>query len=154
VVGCIIAKLPQTWTDFATSLKHKRQEFGIADLIGSLDVEEKARAKDVSGKKIVEANSSAHVVQKGPQNSHKKKFKQELKQKNTTPFKKKKKNQQNKGKGKCYTCGVEGHYAAECEKSMYRPMKSANMIEADGRTSGNGNLLLTVLSVCHTGRIT
>ena len=27
VAGCIIAKLPQTWTDFATSLKHKRQEF-------------------------------------------------------------------------------------------------------------------------------
>ena len=50
----------------------------------SLDVEEKARAKNVRGKKIVEANSSAHVVQKGPQNSHKKKFKQELKQKNTT----------------------------------------------------------------------
>ena len=97
MAGCIIAKLPQTLTDFATSLKLKRQEFGIADLIGSLDVEEKARAKDVHGKKIVEANSSAHVVQKGPQNSHKKKFKQELKQKNTTPFKKKKKNQQNKG---------------------------------------------------------
>ena len=86
VAGCIIAKLPQTWTDFATSLTHKRQEFGIADLIGSLDVEEKARAKDVRGKKIVEANSSAHVVQKGPQNSHKKIFKQDIKQKNTTPL--------------------------------------------------------------------
>ena len=98
VASCIIAKLPQTWTDFATSLKHKRQEFGIADLIGSLDVEEKARAKDVRGKKIVEANSSAHVVQKGPQNSHKKKFKQELKQKNTTPFKKKRKINRTKGR--------------------------------------------------------
>ena len=62
VAGCIIAKLPQTWTNFATSLKHKRQEFGITDLIGSLDVEEKARAKDVRGKKAVEAISSAHVV--------------------------------------------------------------------------------------------
>jgi len=150
VAGCIIAKLPQTWTDFATSLKHKRQEFGITDLINSLDVEEKARAKDVYGKKIVEANSSAHVVQKGPQNSHKKKFKQELKQKNTTPFKKKKKNQQNKGKGKCYTCGVEGHYAAECDKSMYRPKKSAKLIETDGGTSEYGNLLPIVLSICHT----
>jgi hypothetical protein len=64
IVGCIIAKLPQAWTYFAT-LKYKRQEFGIADLIVSLDVEEKARAKDVRGKKIVE------VVQKNPQNSHK-----------------------------------------------------------------------------------
>ena len=51
VAGCIIAKLPQAWTDFATSLKHMRQEFGIADLIGSLDVEEKARGKNVRGKK-------------------------------------------------------------------------------------------------------
>ena len=47
----------------------------IADLIGSLDVEEKARAKDVRGKKIIEGSSSAHVVQKNPQNSHNKKFK-------------------------------------------------------------------------------
>jgi hypothetical protein len=62
VAGCIIAKLPQAWTDFATSLKHKRQEFGITDLIGSLDVEEKARAKDVHGKKIVKGSSNAHVV--------------------------------------------------------------------------------------------
>jgi len=68
--------------------------------------------------------------------------------------KKKKKKKKKKRKDKCYTCGVEEHYAAECEKSMYRPMKSANMIEADGRTSGNGNLLLTVLLVCHTSRIT
>jgi len=63
-----------------------------------LDVEEKARAKDFRGKKIVEANSSAHVVHKGRQNSHKKKFKQELKQKNTTPFKKKRKINRTKGR--------------------------------------------------------
>jgi len=79
MAGYIIAKLPHAWTDFATSLKHKRQEFGIADLIGSLDIEDKARAKDVCGKKIIEGSSSAHVVQKNPQNSHKKKLKQELK---------------------------------------------------------------------------
>ena len=62
VAGCIIAKLPQAWTDFATSLKHKRQEFSIVELIGSLDVEDKARAKDFRGKKIGEGSSSAHVV--------------------------------------------------------------------------------------------
>jgi hypothetical protein len=62
VAGCIIAKLPQAWTDFATFLKHKSQEFDIAELIGSFDVEEKARAKDVRGKKIGEGSSSAHMV--------------------------------------------------------------------------------------------
>src|SRR3954466_1861779 len=45
VAGGIIAKLPQSWRNFATSLKHKRQEFSVTDLIGTLDVEEKARAK-------------------------------------------------------------------------------------------------------------
>ena len=71
----IIAKLPPTWTDFATSLKHKRKEFNIADLIGSLDVEEKARAKDTRGKGVV-GTSSANVVQKNISNkSHNKKKK-------------------------------------------------------------------------------
>jgi hypothetical protein len=64
VAGCIIAKLPQSWTYFATFLKHKRQEFSTAELVGTLDVEDKARAKDVKGKKVGERSSSAHAVQK------------------------------------------------------------------------------------------
>jgi hypothetical protein len=46
VVGGIIAKLPHSWMDFATALKHKRVHMSISDLISSLDVEEKSRAKD------------------------------------------------------------------------------------------------------------
>jgi hypothetical protein len=61
VAGCIITKLSPTWTDFATSLKHKRKEFSITDLIGSLDVEEKARVKDTHKKGVV-GTSSANVV--------------------------------------------------------------------------------------------
>jgi hypothetical protein len=79
VAGCMIAKLPQTWTNFATSLKHKRQEFGIAELIGSLDVEEKVRAKGVRGKKVSEGSSFAHVVLKNNFKPQNKKFQQELK---------------------------------------------------------------------------
>jgi hypothetical protein len=60
----MIAKLPQSWTDFVTFVKHKRQEFSTAELVGILDVEDKARAKDVKGKKVTERSSSAHVVQK------------------------------------------------------------------------------------------
>jgi len=145
VTGCITAKLSQTWTDFATSLKHKRQEFGIADLIGSLNVEEKARAKDIHGKKIVERNSSAHVVQKNSQNSHKKKFKQEFKQKNTVPFNNKK---ENKEKENVASPGIMLRSARRASGS---PKKYANMVEADGGTSGYGrNLLHTILSVCHS----
>jgi hypothetical protein len=50
VAGDIIAKLPPSWKDFATSLKHKTQEFNVAYLIGTLDVEERARGKDNNGK--------------------------------------------------------------------------------------------------------
>jgi hypothetical protein len=61
VAGGIIAKLSPPWKDFATSLKHKRQEFNVEELIGTLDVEERARTKD-SGKGV--ETSTANVVQK------------------------------------------------------------------------------------------
>jgi hypothetical protein len=44
-------------------LNDMRQLFSVADLIGSLDVEEKVRAKDTSGKEIVGA-SSVNFMQK------------------------------------------------------------------------------------------
>jgi hypothetical protein len=50
VAGNIIAKLPPFWKDFATSLKHKTQEFHVANLIGTLDVEERAIGEDNSEK--------------------------------------------------------------------------------------------------------
>ena len=66
----IIAKLPPSWRNFATSLKHKRQEFSVTDLIGSLHVEEKARAKDTRAR-AGEGKSSANLVQKKNFQSHK-----------------------------------------------------------------------------------
>jgi hypothetical protein len=48
VVGVIIAKLPPSWRSFATSLKHKKEVMTVESLIASLDVEEKARAKDMT----------------------------------------------------------------------------------------------------------
>ena len=94
VAGAIISKLPPSWRDFATSLKYKRKEFNISDLIGTLDVEEKARAKDTRGKGIVGA-SSANFVQKNNSNSQKKRKKPPQNQgktkQTTAPAKKKKK---------------------------------------------------------------
>jgi hypothetical protein len=42
----IIDKLPVTWRDFATTLKHKRDDITTENLIIALDVEEKSRAED------------------------------------------------------------------------------------------------------------
>jgi hypothetical protein len=46
VAGGIIAKLPLAWWDFATTLKRKRREFKVVDLIRFLDVEENGSGKN------------------------------------------------------------------------------------------------------------
>nr|ABB46939.2 retrotransposon protein, putative, Ty1-copia subclass, expressed [Oryza sativa Japonica Group] len=141
VAGGIIAKLPPSWSDFATSLKHKRQEFSVTDLIGSLGVEEKARAKDNRGKKKNDGGSSANLVQKkNPHASHnnKKKVKPDVKPKATTNFKKK---GQGKAKVDFFVCGKPGHWAKDCLDR--KDKKSANMIISEGGgTSGRGSSLL------------
>jgi hypothetical protein len=111
MAGGIIAKLPPYWTEFATTLKHKRQEFSVDELIGSLDVEERAKAKDSCGKGV--ETSSANMVQKKNYNvshNNKKKNKQQnaTKPKQTASFKKK-----NKGAG-CFVCGSTDHWASAC----------------------------------------
>ncbi|KAK1603138.1 hypothetical protein QYE76_007873 [Lolium multiflorum] len=89
VAGCIIAKLPSSWRNFATTLKHKRQEISVENLIASLDVEEKARAKDTTEKG--EGQSSANMVQKKPYSKNKGNNKPSFnKPMKTTTFKKKK----------------------------------------------------------------
>ena len=147
----IIAKLPPFLRDFATSLKHKRQEFSVAEFIASLDVEERARAKDTRGKGV--ESSSANMVQKKNSNSsrNKKKNKQEnnLKPKQTTTFKKKKNNRE----GGCFVCGSDEHWASSCpDRKFKQEKKSTNMVisEAEERIPGYGNSLPTILSVCHS----
>jgi hypothetical protein len=156
VDGGIIAKLSPSWMDFATTLKHKRQEFSVAMLICSLDVEERARAKDTRGKGV--ETSSANIIQNKNSNaSHNNKRKN--KQQNATnpkqaaSFKKK-----NKGAG-CFVCGSTKHWARACpdrkfkqEKKPGQEKKTTNMVvsETAEGTSWYGNLLATVLSVCQS----
>jgi hypothetical protein len=57
----IIVKLPLSWRDFTTALKHKRVHMSISNLIISLDVEEKTRAKDRRFKGA-DSQTSANMV--------------------------------------------------------------------------------------------
>jgi hypothetical protein len=69
----------------------------------------------------------------------------------TTQFKKK---NNNKKKGGCFVCGSEEHWASECPDRKFKQelKKSVNMVTTDteGGTSGYGNYLPTVLSVCNS----
>ncbi|KAK1650770.1 hypothetical protein QYE76_068575 [Lolium multiflorum] len=121
VAGGIIAKLPPSWRNFATSLKHKRQEFSVSDLIGSLHVEEKARAKDTctrsfEGGKFDEKNKASNSTN----------FKRK------TPYKK---------KGNCHVCGAPGHWAPDCPERHDRRGnngKSAIGVDTEMKDVGYG----------------
>ena len=87
----------------------------VSDLIGSLDVEEKARAKDTRAR-VAEAGSSANMVQK-KQQPHKPKFNKSnsgskgksdgwFKPSQPTNFKK---NNNKPRKGSCHVCSDPHH---------------------------------------------
>jgi hypothetical protein len=87
-LGCIFAKIPPLWRNFAIFLKHQRHEFSVQHLNGPLDVEENMRAKE-NHINTAEGDSSANIVQKSVH-----KFKENNKVPQTTNFKK----EQNKEK--------------------------------------------------------
>ena len=150
VAGCIIAKLPNSWRNFATTLKHQRREFSVEDVIGHLSVEQNSRAKDSHGKGA-EGTSVANMVNQKNFNSHKPKGKNGVQ--HNTDFKKKgkktfKKNKKDEG---CFTCGSVEHWANKCPnkyKKSGQDSKSVNMIVGNNENgaSGYGNLF-TVFSV-------
>jgi hypothetical protein len=143
VASCIIAKLPSPWRNLATSLKHKRVKITVENLIQSLDVEEKARAKDNTDKGNEEHSTSPHFIQKIFKGKNKGKGKQQpFNAKATTTFKKKKKD---KSEMPCFTCSELGHFAKDWPKRADRKEKKVNLVTASSTDDGYGNLP-TVLS--------
>ena len=122
----------------------------MAELIGSLDVEERARAKDNRGKGV--ESSAANMVQKKNSFTSCNKKKKNMQENNNANPKQiaqfKKKN--NKKGGGCFVRGSDEHWASACPDRKYKQeKKSANVvISKTGRgTSRYGNSLPFVLSV-------
>ena len=114
----------------------------MAELIRSLDVEERARAKDNRGKGV--ETSAAIMVQK--KNSfasrNKKKNLQEnnnTKPKQTAQFKKK----NNKEGGDCFVYGTDEHWVSACPNHKYKQeKKSANVVISESRGGTSGIVIL------------
>jgi hypothetical protein len=156
VAAGIISKLPTSWRDFATSVKHKREDISIESLITALDVEEKAWAKDApSTYAALENGASANVVvgKNNHNNKNMGKMQANGKPKKTTKFKKK-----NTGKGNraCFVCGKGGHLAkdrrhrktqidGQQKKAVIVTIVKNNDDEAD--PSGYGNLPFGFLAI-------
>jgi hypothetical protein len=155
VIGGIIAKLPPSWRDFATALKHKRVHMSILDFIASLDVEEKARAKD-GRSKGAEGQTSVNMVHQqqthGKGNGKAKQNQNNSKPKQTTTFKKKKKKKKkNKDDEGSFVCESPDHWAKKCPNRKGRKpqpkQKTSDMVvsSSGGGTSGYGNLPYVLL---------
>jgi len=118
--------------------------------MGTLDVEEKARAKDTHGKDVESSSANVMKMKKQYAFRNKKKNKQGInpKPKQITTFKKKKTD------GGCFVYGSHDHWASSCADCKFKreEKKSVNMVvsEAEGGTSGYDNYLPTIFSVCHS----
>ena len=92
----------------------------MAELIGSLDVKDMARAKDNREKGV--ESSAANMVQKKNSFASRNKKKKNMQENNngkpkqTAQFKKKK----NKKGGGCFVCGSDKHWASACPGRKYK----------------------------------
>ena len=138
-VGAIIEKLPQSWRDFKNYLKHKSKEMKLEELIVCLRIEEdnkKSERRVVGGQGM---HAKANIVEQGQGSRFNKKRKFYGKS-----FKQGFQGGNKKFKGKCYTCGKEGHQAKDCRHRRDRAGKGhANMVEEFHLSDGIGDIRLS-----------
>jgi hypothetical protein len=133
VVGGIIVKLPPSWS-FATPLKHKGEVMTVENRISTLDVEEKARSKDVPhfGPSDGADPSNANVVEGKSGGNKNKNWKGNAKQ--NTELKKK-----SLADLTCFVCGETGHIARKCRNRNGKKggdQKYVNAIVSESGVSG------------------
>jgi hypothetical protein len=153
---CIIAKLPASWKNFATSLKHKREDISTENLIIALNVEEKEKAEDApSTPTDAENRASANVVvgKKNYYNKNKGEMQADGKPKKTTNFKKRNRGKDNMA---CFVRCKEGRLGKDCcyhkTNSNGQQKKVLNVtigknISDEADPSGYGNLPFIFLAI-------
>jgi hypothetical protein len=145
VVGGIIAKLPPSWRSFATTLKHKKEAMTVESLIATLDVEEKARSKDVPHSGPPDAGpSNANVVEAKSGGNKNKNWKGKAKQ--NTKFKKKK----NLADLTCFVCGKPGHIARKCRNRKGKKGGGQKTVNVTVGEAGGSGYVPEILLACQS----
>ena len=126
IVGLLIEKLPDLWSDYKQRLKHKQKQLSQTDMITHIIIEDTNR-KEQKATKEKQMTMKANLVQTNPKRyNHKAHNSDEPKICNLYTFKK---------KGTCYVCDKSGHHAHQCIKRVKienngNPPK-ANLVEGD-----------------------
>ena len=131
-VAAIIEKLPPTWKDFKSYLKHKCKEMNIEGMVVKHRIEEDTR--NVEKKKVISV-AKANVVEHGPKNEINKKLgsKGGISKKQT------------KFQGKCFNCDRIGYKASDC--ILPKKKREANVVENITQHISDINLSAVVLEV-------
>ena len=127
VVGLLIEKLPDSWSDYKQQLKHKHKQLSLADLITHIIIEDTNR-KEQKATKEKRMTAKANLVQTDPKRYKHKALNSDNKPKISNP-------QTLKKKSTYYVCGKPGHHAPQCRKKLKtgnsgNPSK-ANLVERD-----------------------
>ncbi|KAE8666786.1 hypothetical protein F3Y22_tig00112491pilonHSYRG00280 [Hibiscus syriacus] len=112
----LIEKLPKSWTDYRNSLKHKKRDISLEELVGHMKIEEANRLKDKLTNSMSNLSFRANLVE----SKFKKIMKRGNQDKKTKPqkatnFKKSGKAKPEGKTFKCYVCGLPGHKAYQCQ---------------------------------------
>ncbi|KAL3644355.1 hypothetical protein CASFOL_012287 [Castilleja foliolosa] len=126
----MIDKLPPSWKDFKTYLKHKTKDMSLEDLIRKVRIEADVRKQDSEGKASLEAKMSSvfdsflvvNLVERGqPSKKRVRPEKGKTKESFTQKF-----------VGTCYNCGKTGHMSKDCRKTKVKKTKpSAHLVERE-----------------------
>ncbi|XP_077231988.1 uncharacterized protein LOC143865549 [Tasmannia lanceolata] len=141
--AAIIDKLPPSWKEFEKSLKHRKYELSLEDLLVTLRIEEEHRNRDQNDKES-KLLSKANLVETSEKKTNKSfgSHQNKKKMENRNHFKSNKKIDKNKKKEGCFNCGKLGHYARQCRhrkgkdtfqnvgNSQAKPAPQANMVES------------------------
>ena len=122
-VVAFIEKLPPSWRDFKSYLKHKRNELSLEDLIVRLRIEEDNRLSEKKVGKNLEV-SKANVVEEGSKPNKKRKMPSKSREGFNQGLK--------KFVGKCFNCGKFRHRAKDC-RAKKRQKTQTDMVDVENQ---------------------